>query len=155
MSAPVPAAAPLFKAMLEATETARAVAREEIAALKKDLAALDRILAGRGKAEDFAPIDIAHGAFEVFRTASVVLENERLMGDMGRAVDESLATGFLAENGATLLREPEGWHWISPKGVMRHLGPGDDPVAAAAKLKRHLPRTPAQPKADADAEDGE
>ncbi|WP_461208320.1 hypothetical protein [Desulfocurvus sp. DL9XJH121] len=144
MPAPRTPAAPLFKTMLEATENARDIARQEIAELKKDLATLDRILAGRKKAEDFALIDIAHSAFEIFRTASMVLENEQLMADMGQAVDDSLAEGFLAEHGAALLKEPEGWHWISPKGVMRHLGPGEDPVGAAAKLKRYLPKTPAK-----------
>lgn len=138
-----PAQAPMFKTMMEATEDARAIAREEIAALKKDLTTLDRILAGRKKAtDDFALIDVAHSAFEIFRTASVVLENEKLIEDMGQAVDDSLAEDFLAEHGATLLKDPEGWHWISPKGVMRHLAPTDDPIGAAAKLKRYLPRAP-------------
>lgn len=143
MSAPKLAQAPMFKTMMETTEDARAIAREEIAALKKDLTTLDRILAGRKKStDDFALIDVAHSAFEIFRTASVVLENEKLLEDMGQAVDNSLAEDFLAEHGATLLKDPEGWHWISPKGVMRHLGPAEEPIAAAAKLKRYLPRKP-------------
>ena len=81
------------------------------------------------------------------------MENERLLEDMGQAVDNALAESFLAEHGATLLKEPEGWHWISPKGVMRHLGQGDEPIVAAAKLKRYLPKTPKQtPVAEAPAE---
>ncbi len=134
--------APMFKAMLEATQEARGFALTEIKELKKDLATLERILGGRGKADDFSLIDVAHGAFEIFRTASVVLENEKLLFGMQDAVDRALAEDFLDEHGATALKEPEGWHWISPKGVMRLLGPVDDPAAAAAKLKRYLPRGP-------------
>ena len=136
-------AAPMFKAMLEATEEARATALEEIKELRKDLAALERILAGRARDDDFPLLDVAHGALEIFRTASVVLDNQRLLAGMQDAVDRALAEDFLAANGARLLREPEGWHWFSNKGVMRHLGPGDDPAGAAARLKRHLPRSPA------------
>jgi len=145
-------AAPMFKAMLEATEEARAIALEEIKELRKDLATLERILAGRAKDDDFPLLDVAHGAFEIFRTASVVLENQRLLAGMQDAVDRALAEDFLAANGARLLREPEGWHWFSHKGVMRHLGPGDDPAGAAARLKRHLPRTPAAAAAPDEAE---
>ncbi|WP_291500276.1 hypothetical protein [Desulfocurvus sp.] len=144
-------AAPMFKALLDATEEARGLALEEIKELRKDLAALERILTGRAKDADFPLLDVAHGAFEIFRTAGVVLENQRLLANMQDAVDRALAEDFLAANGARLLREPEGWHWFSPKGVMRHLGPGDDPAGAAARLRRYLPRTPAaaQPAAPA------
>lgn len=144
-------AAPMFKVLLDTTEDARAIALEEIKELRKDLAALERILSGRARDDDFPLLDVAHGAFEIFRTASIVLENQRLLAGMQDAVDRALAEEFLAANGARLLREPEGWHWFSQKGVMRHLGPGDDPTGAAARLKRHLPR-PAAPAAPAPAE---
>lgn len=148
--------APMFKAMMETSDQALEIALAEIKDLKKDLATLERILNGRGgkAADQFSLIDVPHGAFEIFRTASVVLENRKLLGDMQDAVDRSMAEDFLAEHGATLLKEPEGWHWISPKGVMRHLGDGDDPKAAAAKLKRYLPKTPkAKPAGQDDATD--
>lgn len=148
--------APMFKAMQEAVEDSREIALAEIKELKRDLTTLERILSGRKKnADDFSLIDVAHGAFEIYRTATVVLENERLMGDMQDAMDESLAVDFLTAHGANLLKEPAGWHWISPKGVMRCLGEEDAPIEAAKKLKRYLPKTPkkaAAPVEEAPAE---
>ncbi len=136
--------APVFKTLLETTENARSIARQEISELKKELTVLDRILSGRTKDNDYPLIDIPHSAFEIFRTASMVLENERMLTEMGDAVDRSLAEDFLLQQHAAALKEPEGWHWISPKGVMRYLGPVDDPIAAASKLKRYLPKSPQQ-----------
>jgi len=149
MSANNPAA-PMIKSMLESIEDARELAKTEIQELKKDLGTLERILTGRKKEPDFPLIDIAHSAFEIFRTASIVLENEHLLSEMQGSVDVALAQDFLATNGATLLTEPEGWHYISPKGVMRFLAPADDPVGAAAKIKKYLPKppAPAKPKAE-------
>ncbi|BBD08614.1 hypothetical protein [Desulfovibrio ferrophilus] len=145
--------APMIKSMMENIESAREIAQEEIKALKKDLTTLERILAGRKKDTEFPLIDIAHSAFEIFRTSSLVLENERLLGEMQEAVDQALAEDFLTSNGATLLTEPEGWHYISPKGVMRFLGAPDETIAAATKIKRYLPKTPAAPKPKAESGD--
>lgn len=152
MSATSPTA-PMIKTMMESIEDARALAKDEIQALKKDLTTLERILSGRKKDDEFPLIDIAHSAFEVFRTSSVVLENERLLKEMQDSVDEALAVDFLTSNGATLLTEPEGWHYISPKGVMRFLGAPDETISAATKIKRYLPKKPAAPKAKADDAD--
>lgn len=135
--------APMFKAMQDAVEDSREIALAEIKELKRDLTTLERILSGRKKSvDDFSLIDVAHGAFEIYRTATVVLENERLMSEMEEAMESSLAVDFLVAHGATLLKEPAGWHWISPKGVMRFLGEEEAPVEAVKKLKRYLPKTP-------------
>lgn len=148
MSQPRTLPTPALKALVEATEQAKETAKDEIKALKKDLASLERLLNSKRKSltdSDAVPLhDIVHGALEIFRAASLALENERVLEDMHDAVEHSLAEDFLTSNGATLLKEPEGWHWISPKGVMHHLGSGDEPAKAVAKLKRHLPRTPQQ-----------
>ncbi|MFK4764314.1 hypothetical protein ACI3L3_05975 [Desulfobaculum sp. SPO524] len=144
--------APALKSLVESTEEAKELAKDEIKALRKDLLALERLLSSKKKGltdpDAVSLHDIVHGALEIFRTASLALENERLMEQMHDAVERSLAEDFLQSHGATLLKEPEGWHWISPKGVMHHLGPGEEPAKAMAKLKRHLPRTP---KTQADA----
>ncbi|NJB67578.1 signal transduction histidine kinase [Desulfobaculum xiamenense] len=156
MAQPRTLPAPALKTLVESTEQAKETAREEIAALRKDLAALERLLSGKRKSqpEDVSLHDIVHGALEIFRCAALALENERLLDDMHDAVERALAEDFLHANGATLLREPEGWHWISPKGVMHHLATGDAPAEAAKKLRRHLPRVPApQRGAQADTDD--
>jgi len=141
----------MIKTMMDSIESARELAQEEIKALKKDLTELERILSGRKKDSEFPLIDIAHSAFEIFRTSSVVLENERLLDEMQDTVDQVLAEDFLTSNGATLLTEPEGWHYFSPKGVMRFLGAPDETIAAAAKIKRYLPKTPVASKTSAGA----
>ncbi len=143
-------AAPMFKVLLDTTEDARAIALEEIKELRKDLAALERILSGRARDDDFPLLDVAHGALEIFRTASVVLDNQRLLAGMQDAVDRALAEEFLAANGARLLREPEGWHWFSKKGVMRHPGPGRRPDGRR-RAPEAPPDAPAAPDAPAPA----
>ncbi|SKA69148.1 hypothetical protein [Desulfobaculum bizertense] len=151
MSQATQISSPALKALVETTEKAKELAREEIKALRKDLLFLERQLnSKKTPPPDEVPLhDIVHGAMEIFKAGSLAMENERMLAGMKDAVERSLSEDFLLGNGATLLKEPAGWHWISPKGVMHFLGSGEEPQKAVAKLKRHLPRKPkAQPGAE-------
>jgi hypothetical protein len=132
-------AAAISRALRDRSETAREMALRELKMLQKDLSTLEKILAGQRKAGDFALFDVVHGAFEIFRNASVALENETLLSEIEKETVLSQARDFLDRHGATLLTKPAGWHWISPKGEMRFLGKAAEIEKAAETLRGLMP----------------
>lgn len=120
-------------------QTARETALRELAMLQKDLAALEKILTGQRKAANFDLFDVVHGAFEIFRNAAVVLENEAILAGIEKETALGEAREFLERHGATLLTKPAGWHWISPKGEMRFLAKAAEIEKAAEALRAHVP----------------
>mgnify|MGYP000894760920 CR=1 FL=1 len=124
----------IFKAMKEKSDLSKEAALRELRALSKDIAALEQILTGKKKKGNFSLFDVIHGAFEIFRNASVVFETELLAGDMEKSMGGALAEEFLEKHGATLLKKPAGWHWISAQGEMHFLGKADEAEKAAEKL---------------------
>ncbi len=129
-------ASPVFAAIEERNAQARELALAEIDALKKDLTTLTAILKGRRKPGEFSPFDIAHGAFEIFRCASTILENQALTETMELEIAHSESRDYLITHGASLLTQPAGWHWISPAGRMYSLGREAEVEKAARKLAR-------------------
>lgn len=128
-------AAAVFKAINDKSEESRGAALFEVKNLKKDLAALERILSGTQKKMSVSPFDIVHSAFEIFHHLSVLLENQKLTELMEQDLGEAKAHAFLDSHGAALLKKPKGWHWISPDGEMHLLGKAEEPDKAAAKLE--------------------
>ncbi|WP_176631400.1 hypothetical protein [Desulfolutivibrio sulfoxidireducens] len=127
------------KTLREKNATAREIALRELKILQKDLGLLEKILTGGRKAGDFSLFDVVHGAFEIFRNASVVLDNELLLADLEKETVKTASLEFLERHGATLLTKPAGWHWISPKGEMRFLGKGTETEKAAEALRQLVP----------------
>ncbi len=132
-------AATVAKTLRDKSAIAREIALRELKILQKDLGLLERILSGSRKAGEFSLFDVVHGAFEIFRTASVVLENEALLADLEKETAKGAALEFLEKRGATLLTKPAGWHWISPRGEMRFLGKAAETEKAAEALRALLP----------------
>ncbi|MDK2955309.1 MAG: hypothetical protein PWQ57_805 [Desulfovibrionales bacterium] len=128
-------AAAVFKAINDKSEEAREAALFEVKNLKKDLSTLERILSGAQKKMSVSPFDIVHSAFETFHHLCVLLENQKLAELMEQDLGEAKAHAFLESHGATLLKKPRGWHWISPDGEMHLLGKAEEPDKAAAKLE--------------------
>lgn len=133
---PAKPASPVFAAIEERNAQSRELALTEIEALKKDLTTLTAILKGRRKPGEFSPFDIVHGAFEIFRSASSILENQALTEHMEQEIAQAEARDYLLTHGATLLTQPPGWHWISPAGRMYSLGKSSEAEKAARKLAR-------------------
>jgi len=129
-------ASPVFAAIEDRNAQARELALAEIEALKKDLAALTRILKGQRKPGEFSPFDIVHGAFEIFRSASSIFENQALTEHMEQEIVQAESRDYLLTHGASLLTQPAGWHWISPIGRMYSLGKASEADKAARKLAR-------------------
>lgn len=125
---------PAVKAIRERNDQARQTALEEIHELRKDLNLLERILTGKQKPGDYSPFDLAHSAFELFRAASFILDNEALAAGMEEEISRARAEDALARAGASLLTRPSGWHWISPAGEMHFLGKPGETEKAAEKL---------------------
>ncbi|MFP4071579.1 MAG: hypothetical protein ACLFTB_05980 [Desulfovibrionales bacterium] len=119
-------------------EEAREMALTEIKDLKADVLVVERSLSGkRKKPLSTAPLfDIIHGALEVYRHVSKVLESEELLAAMEDELGKAKERAYLEKCGAILLTKPEGWHWISPKGEMVLLGRGEELDKAAQKLKK-------------------
>ena len=143
---------PAVKAIRERNDEARATALEEIHELRKDLNLLERILTGKQKPGDYSPFDLAHSAFELFRAASFILDNETLAAGMEEETARAKAEDALHRAGAALLTRPAGWHWISPAGEMHFLGKPGEMEKAAEKLaglieprKKAAPAKPAEP----------
>jgi hypothetical protein len=132
-------AAAVARTLRDKSDQARELALRELKMVQKDLATLEKILTGSRKAGDFALFDVVHGAFEIFRNASVALEHETLLADIEKETAVSQARDFLEKHGATLLTKPAGWHWISPKGEMRLLAKGTETEKAADALRAFLP----------------
>ncbi|HKK33271.1 MAG TPA: hypothetical protein VJ934_06860 [Desulfomicrobiaceae bacterium] len=130
----------IVKVLEEKNDHAREMALQEIKALKADLTEVEKVLSGRKKSAQIALMDIVHGAFEVYRNAAVIFENESLMADMEVALEEGRFREYLEGKGAKLLTKPDGWHWFSPKGEMVFLGPAEETAKAAQKLKTRLSR---------------
>lgn len=129
----------IFKAMKEKGDVSRELALRELKALSKDLAGLEQILTGKKKKGNFSLFDVVHGAFEIFRNASVVFETEVLAEEMEKSMGDALSEEFLEKHGASLLKKPAGWHWISPQGEMHFLGKADEMDKAAEKLAALVP----------------
>jgi hypothetical protein len=125
---------PAIKAIRDRNDQARQTALEEIHELRKDLNLLERILTGKQKPGDYSPFDLAHSAFELFRAASFILDNEALAAGMEEEIARARAEDALARAGASLLTRPAGWHWISPAGEMHFLGKPGEVEKAAEKL---------------------
>ncbi|MDQ7832179.1 MAG: hypothetical protein RDU30_10625 [Desulfovibrionaceae bacterium] len=132
-------AAAVAKTLRDRSGQARELALRELKLLQKDLSTLEKILTGNRKAGDFALFDVVHGAFEIFRNASVALEHESLLAGIEKETVVSQALEFLEKHGATLLTKPAGWHWISPKGEMRLLAAATEIEKAADTLRTFLP----------------
>ena len=145
----------IVKVLEEKNDHAREIALQEIKDLKADLAEVEKVLSGRKKAGQFALMDIVHGAFEVYRNAAVIFENETLMADLEVALEEGKHREYLDSKGARLLTKPDGWHWFSPKGEMVFLGTADETAKAAGKLKSKLTRGGKKKKVAAEAKPDE
>lgn len=150
------AAAPALKALRERGENARGAALYEVKNLQKDLAALEKILVGRKPLGSFSLLDLVQSALEINRTATAVFETETLVESLEKAMGGALAEDELRQAGATLLKKPAGWHWISPKGEMHLLGKGEEPEKALEKLRELMAggRRKAKPEAAVQAEPG-
>lgn len=137
----------VLSTLTEKKDEARESALYELKELKADLLNLEKIISGRKKQEDVSILDIINSAFELYRHSQVFFENKKLIQTIENDMAEALATDQLIGNGAQLLKKPAGWHWISPKGEMFHLGESTDPVAAAKKLDTLLKRRKKKAKA--------
>lgn len=135
----------LAKTIKEQGDMARDMAIAELKDLKKDLLELEKALSAKKTPDQGLLMDISHGAFELFRTASIVLETDNLQIQLQTAVEEGKHLEYLEKKGAMLLTKPEGWHWFSPKGEMLFLAAAGDTQLAAQKLQERLTRkTPAK-----------
>jgi hypothetical protein len=136
----------LTKAVKGQGDMAREMALAELKDLKKDLLTLEKALTSKKSPDQALLMDIAHGAFELFRTASIVLETDTLQDLIIGASEASKDLTYLESKGAIQLTSPEGWHWFSPKGEMIFLAPSTETKQAATKLRQRLTRKP-RPKA--------
>ena len=130
----------VLSTLTEKMDEAKESALYEIKELKADLVNLEKIISGRKKQQDVSILDIINSAFELYRHSQVFFENKKLIETIENDMAEALATDQLITNGAQLLKKPAGWHWISPKGEMFHLGDSAEPVAASKKLNTLLKR---------------
>lgn len=130
--------AQLAKTLKEQGDLARDMALAELKDMKKDLLNLEKALASKKTPDQALLMDITHGAFELFRTASIVLETDTLQEHLNAAQETGRDLDYLEKKGALLLTKPEGWHWFSPKGEMTFLAPPGDTQLAASKLKERL-----------------
>jgi hypothetical protein len=136
----------LAKTIKEQGDMARDMAIAELKDLKKDLLELEKALSTKKTPDQGLLMDISHGAFELFRTASIVLETDNLQIQLQTAVEEGKDLEYLERKGAMLLTKPEGWHWFSPKGEMLFLAAAGETRLAAQKLQDRLTRkTPPKP----------
>jgi len=125
---------PALKAVRERNDQARETALEEMRELRKDLNLLERILTGKQKPGDYSPFDLVHSAFELFRAACFILDNDSLAAGMEDETRRAQAQDVLDRAGAKLLTRPAGWHWISPAGEMHFLAKPGEVEKAAEKL---------------------
>lgn len=142
---------PAVKAIRERNDQARETALEEIRELRKDLNLLERILTGKQKAGEYSPFDLVHSAFELFRAASFIMDNEALASGMEEETLRAKAEDVLTRAGASLLTRPAGWHWISPAGEMHFLGKPSEVEKAAEKLAALIEPVRKKPGAKAKA----
>jgi hypothetical protein len=130
----------LSKNLKEHGDMARDMAIAELKDLKKDLLNLEKALAAKKTPDQALLMDISHGAFELFRTASIVLETDKLQSLLSESAEEGKDLEYLEQKGAKLLTKPEGWHWFSPKGEMFFLAAAGETGPAAQKLRSRLTR---------------
>lgn len=133
----------LTKTIKEQGDLAREMAMAELKDLKKDLQELEKALLSKKTPDQGQLMDITHGASELFRTASIVLQSDALLEQLQHAVEEGKDLEYLEKKGAMLLTKPEGWHWFSPKGEMLFLAPPNETRLAAQKLQDRLTKKPA------------
>ena len=74
----------LAKTLKEQSDMARDMAVAELKDLKKDLAELEKALGSKKTPDQGLLMDISHGAFELFRTASIVLQADTLAEQLVR-----------------------------------------------------------------------
>jgi hypothetical protein len=138
--------AQLIKTLKDQGDQARDMAMAELKDLKKDLLELEKALTTKKTPDQGLLMDISHGAFELFRTASIVLETDTLQEQLHTALEEGRDLDYLEKKGAMLLTKPEGWHWFSSKGEMLFLaGPGETRLAAHKLQERLTRKTPTKP----------
>jgi len=130
----------LAKTIKEQGDMARDMALAELKELKKDLLDLEKALSTKQTPDQGKLMDLTHGAFELFRNASIVLETDNLMTQLLTAAEESKDLEYLERKGAMLLTKPEGWHWFTPKGEMIFLALPPETHQAALKLQERLTR---------------
>ena len=134
MTVPARKTAALFRGIEESSALAREAALHELEALRKDLGTLEGILKGRKTRGNFSPFDVVHGAFELFRHASAIFEHQDLLTRLEEGLETAKAEESLERFGARLLKKPEGWHWISPKGEMHFLAKAGEAEKALGRL---------------------
>lgn len=134
----------LVKTLKEQGDQARDMAVAELKDLKKDLLELEKALSAKKTPNQGLLMDITHGAFELFRTASIVLETDNLQEHLDSALEVGRDLEYLEKKGALLLTKPEGWHWFSPKGEMFFLATPSETRQAVDKLEERLKRKPAK-----------
>ncbi|PIE68736.1 MAG: hypothetical protein CSA21_05550 [Deltaproteobacteria bacterium] len=121
-------------------QEAKALALEEIKALKKDLVELEKVLAGKKKPKEIALMDITCGAFEVYKNAALIFQNMDMLEALQQGREEAKIIDYMERRGARLLKKPEGWHWFSPQGEMVFLGEAHEPLKAGERLKSLVAR---------------
>ena len=117
------------------SDKARELALQEVKQMKKDLAAAEKMLSGQAKPGTAAGFDLIHGALEISRHLFALAEHEALQEGLAEALETARDEDYLAQAGATLLKKPAGWHWISQKGEMHFLAKPGETVKAAQVLR--------------------
>lgn len=85
----------LAKTIKDQGDMARDMAIAELKDLKKDLLELEKALAAKQTPDQAKLMDITHGAFELFRTTSIVLETDNLLIQLQHAVEEGKDLEYL------------------------------------------------------------
>ncbi len=135
MASPKRIAQSLLASIDDKNAKAKESALYEIKELRNDLAVLEKILNGKQQQGDFSPMNVVHGAFEIYRHTASIFENAALSRDMETTLEQTMIRSELEKLGATLLKKPEGWHWISPQGEMHKLADAGQEEKALGKLK--------------------
>jgi hypothetical protein len=124
----------------ERADRARDLALGEIKNLSRDLKALEKALTAKKAESEVALLDIVQSALEIHRSAGRFFDGQALQQDIETMAEDAKDLEYLEGKNARQLREPEGWHWISPKGVMHFLAPSGREKEAAVALKKILSR---------------
>ncbi|NCC23766.1 MAG: hypothetical protein EOM25_01005 [Deltaproteobacteria bacterium] len=145
----------LTRVVTERAERARVLTLGEIKNLASDLKNLEKALTAKKAEPGVALLDIVQAALEIQRSASMVFEGQDLLREIEQGAAEALNVEYLESRGAQLLKEPKGWHWISPKGVMHFLAPAGSEDEAADDLKGLISKKrPGRKSVSSDAKTG-
>jgi len=126
----------IYKQFSDKIEVSREAALYEIKELKDDLNELQRHLSGRKKETGIQPDDILRSAYEIASQMREMRKRQELLAELDDVAAETEALDYLESRGAKLLTRPAGWHFQTSKE--RYLLHEDDPVAAAAELRKLL-----------------